>query len=446
MMGYTLACTSALAATIGYDAEYRADYSDNALQSDSSEKKLEEFTNNYRLSFFGDLSAARARTHFVANLEFVDYRDDTSDDQALSSFIGSSEIALTSRTLSWVVVDALGYFDTDPGLKFNRRNQERVNYFLTGPKLQYAVGADTDIGAKLFYTNHNRDGRDEDYNQLNFATFWDQFLNVRDNWGIRLDHTLMLYQEEAERADYTITDLKTYFTRKAPSNVYNLSVGVSYLQTEEEETDSSGNFNAEWDHLFTRRMGLVLDSGYNLTDESVLNDTRIISSGEFKSNFERGLFYESQVAAKYYYKGVSNDLDFGVRGRALRYVDGPQLTQSLQNDHKTYTVFTNFRRFIGRSLELSLGLNAEKKDYKGDQFEETLYTTNAAIAYALTRNLDLNSRVEVLHGSGNLPSVDGRSGDRDYDEYIFSVGIHWDPYKSRRRTTDVGSFDLSVIN
>ena len=437
---------SAQGGMIGYDAEYRADYTDNAFQSQSNENKVDELTHNYRLSFFGNLTGSRSKSDFIATMEYRDYQDDTSSDKALSSFLGSSEIALTSRTLSWYVADALGYFDSDPNLRFNTRDQERVNYFVTGPKVLYSIAADKDVGGKLFYTNHNRDGRDLDYDKLNLDMFWDQYLNIRDNWGVSLEHTLMLYPDEADRGDYTITDLNTYFTRKTQANIYSFTVGVSYLQTEDEKDDTSANFDVSLDHLFTRRTGLLLEAGYNLSDESVLQDTQLTQTGQFEATDESGLFYESRLGAKYYYKGVRSDFDFGGEARELEYVDGPQQSALLQNDHYTYSLYTNYKRFVGRSLDVGIGLEAGHKDYIDSEFEDTLYTTTLTMDYVMSRSLDLETKVEYFQGEGNLPSADGSTGDRSYDEYLISVGLHWDPYKSRRSRNEIDAFDLSVIN
>lgn len=445
-LGNLIAGGHLVAATVGYDGEYKADYTDNAFQAQGDEEKIDELTHNYRVGFFANLSGARSKTDFVANLEFVDYQDDLTEDQALSSFMGSSEIALTSRTLTWLIADALGYYDTDPGLKFNKRNQERVNYFVTGPILKHQVGPGTNIGSKLLYTNHNRNGRAEDYNKANLDISWDQHLNVRDNWGVNVDHILMLYPDEAERDDYSTTDLKVYFDRKTPSNAYAISVGGTYLQTKNDGNDSSAIFNATWDHSFTRRTGLVLEAGYQLTDASVLNDTQLNQTGQFESSSESGLYYEKQVGTRFRYLGVSSEFDIGIDARSLEYVDGPVQASFASNDHNTYGVSSAFRKFVGRTLNVELELAADQKEYIDTELEDKLYTASITSNYIVSRSLEMSLKLEHQEGEGNLPSADGTTGVRTYDENIVSIGIHWDPYKSRRSTQGASEFNLSIIN
>lgn len=435
-----------MAATVGYDAEYKANYTDNALQAQGDEIKVDELTHNYRLGFFGNLSGAKSKTDFVANLEFIDYQDDLTEDQALSSFMGTSEIALTSRTLTWLIADALGYYDTDPGLKFNKRNQDRVNYFVTGPILEHQVGPGTNIGSKLLYTNHNRDGRDEDYNKVNLDISWDQHLNVRDNWGVNVDHILMLYPDEAVREDYSTTDLNVYFDRKTPSNAYYISVGGTYLQTKSDGNDTSAIFNTSWDHSFTRRTGLVLSAGYQLTDASVLNDTQLNQTGQFETSSESGLYYEKQIGTRFRYLGVSSEFDFGIDWRSLEYAQGPVQASFVNNDHNTYGVSTAYRKLVGRSLSFELELGADQKEYVEGEFEDRLYTASIASNYIVNRSLDLSLKLEHQEGEGNLPSADGTTGERTYDENTVSIGIIWDPYKSRRSKKDTNEFNLSIIN
>ncbi len=444
---YVFLIENAIAATVGYDAEYRAEFTDNAFKSPNDEEKVEELTHNYRLSLFGNLSGARSKTDFIANLEFRDYAEDTAEDEALSSFLGATEIAITSRTLSWIVADTLGYIDTDPSLKFNTRDQERVNYFVTGPNLAYQIGPDKDIGAKLLYTNHNREGRESDYDKINLDAYWDQYLNIRDNWGVNFEHSYFNYPEEARREDYTVTELSTYFTRNTQSNIYKISVGTTYLKLDTGEDDISGNFNASWDHLFTRRTGLILSAGYDLTNDSVLNDTQLTQTGSFESDDAEGVFYEAEAGAHFYYKGIASEIDLRTAVRSLEYVDGPQQSSFLQNDHQTYSASAEYTRFVGRTLDLSLELSAEKIDYVDEDFDDILYSAIATANYRMGRNIDLLASIEYLQGEGNLPTADGSAGSNDYEEAIFTLGIHWDPYKSRRQLNNsLEYFDLSIIN
>ena len=442
-----LASATAGAAGVGYDAEYRADYTDNAFLAQGDEEKVDELTHNYRVSLFGDLSAGKAQTQFVANLEYKDYQDDLSEDTALSSFIGVSEIALTSRTLSWIVADALGYYDSDPGLRFDSRNQERVNYFMTGPVLSYAIGANNDINGKLLYTNHDREGDDEDYDKVNANLGWSKYLNNRENIGLDLDHTLMVYKDGAERGDYTTTDLKALYRRGGVADSYQLSVGVTHLETENGSTDTSGVFNALWEHLFTRRVGSDLEAGYNLTEASVLNDTRLNATGQFDSADESGLFYESMAAARLFYRGIRSEVAFGLEARQLEYVDGPQVTSFQENDHNTYRSYLDLTRLAGRSLTFKAGFEAAQKDYVDSGYTDTLYTTELGLDYALNRSLDLTTGIEYFVGESDLPAADGTEGLRDYDEFQATIGLHWDPFKRRRSVElDTSFADLGLID
>lgn len=442
-----LATGTAYAAGVGYDAEYRADYTDNVFLAQGDEDKIDELTHNYRVSLFGDISKGKAQANFIANLEYKDYQDDTSDDRALSSFIGVSEIALTSRSLSWIIADALGYYDPDPGLRFDTRDQQRVNYFMTGPVMSYAIGANNDINGKLLYTNHDRAGETEDFDKVNASLGWSKYLNNRVNIGLDLDHILMLYKPDASRGDYTTTELKGLYRRAGAVNSFDLSVGATHLETEDAASESSGTFNALWEHLFTRRFGSDLEAGYNLTEGSVLNDTQLNATGQFDSSDESGLFYESMAGARLFYRGIRSDVDFGLEGRQLEYVDGPQETSFQNNDHDTYRGYLNWRRLSGRALTFKAGFEAAQKNYVEGGYQDTLYTSELGLDYAVNRNLDLTSGIEYAIGESDLPAADGSVGLREYDEFQVSVGLHWDPFKRRRAAEIDTSFaDLGLID
>ncbi|MDO6459853.1 outer membrane beta-barrel protein [Granulosicoccaceae sp. 1_MG-2023] len=442
-----LPAQNAAAAGIGYDAEYRADYTDNAYLAEGDETKLDELTHNYRVGLFGNLSSGKVKADFIANLEYLDYQHDRFDDEALSSFIGVSEFALTSRSLSWVVGDALGYYDPDPGLGFNTRNMERVNYFMTGPVLQYAVGANHDLNAKLYYTNHDRAGEDEDFDRVNANIGWSMYLNNRESLGMDLDHILMLYDEAADRGDYTTTDLTFSYSRTGVANNFSISVGATHLETDDSSTDTSGIFEALWEHLYTRRFGSGLEASYSLTDASVLNDTELNATGQFDSSDESGTFYETLLGANLFYRGIRSEVEVGIEGRELEYVDGPQSTAFEENDHYTYRAYLDLQRTLGRAATLQSGLEAEQKDYIDSEYTDTLYTATLGLDYALNRSLDLTSELEYQFGENDIPDADGTEGMRDYDEFQVTIGLHWDPFK-RRRSNDVDTsfFELGLIN
>ena len=434
---------------IGYDAEYRADFTDNLFQIDEGTgEKTEELTHNYRLGLFGNLTGSMAKTDFIANIEFKDYQDDNFDDEALTSFIGASEIAITPRVFSWYIADALGYADTDPGLQVNTRDTERVNYFITGPQAKFEIGGDKRAGGSLYYTNHDREGGVEDYQRGNFNSYYEKTISSRSNWGLKLEHTEMLYDELSSRVDYSHSELKSYYEYNTKANVVSVTAGGSFLETDVEGADSdlTGTADISWDHLFTRRAGLLMTAGYGLSDESVLSNAQLSASGDFESDNENGLFYETSAGATYYYKGVSTRLDIGVSGRSLEYVQEAQEATDLANDHDTYTVFTKIRRRFAESVDFIVGLSAEQKDYEDIDFEEQLYIANLASEYYFNRHLKLKAKAEFQSGDGNRFLADRTIGDREYEEYIYSIGIHWDPMKSRRNTDRLEFFDLSIID
>lgn len=436
-------------AVVGYDAEYRADFTDNVFQVDEGgEDKTEELTHNYRLGLFGNFTGSRAKTDFIANIEYKDYQDDLIEDEALTSFLGATEISITPRVFSWYIADALGYADTDSSLLVNTRNTERVNYFITGPQAKFKIGGDKDIGSSLYYTHHDRQGNINDFQRVNFKSFYDKTISSRSNWGLELEHTEMLYDELSSRTDYGHSELKTFYGYKTRANTFRFAIGGSHLKTDAEgaEADTTGTADMSWDHAFTRRSGTILKAGYGLSDESVLNNTQLSDTGDFESDDENGLFYETLAGISYYYKGVSTRVDFGVEGRSLDYIEEAQANSPLINDHETYIVFTNLRRRFGNSVDVILGLSAEQKDYQEIEFEEQLYIARLESIYLLNRSMSIKAKAEYQNGDGNRFIDDQTIGDREYEEYIYSIGFHWDPMKSRRNSDRLGFFDLSIIN
>ena len=438
-----------LEAAVGYDAEYRADYTDNLFQVDEgSDEKTEELTHNYRLGLFGNFSGSRAKTDFIANIEYKDHQDDNYDDEAQTSFIGASEIALTPRVFSWYIADALGYADTDTSLVDNTRDADRVNYFITGPQARFQIGGDKNAGTSLYYTHHDREGEVDDYQRGTFNGFFENTISSRSLWGMEVDHTEMLFDDASSRIDYSHSELKAKYEYKTKADSFSIEAGGSLLNTDVEgaDADTTGTADVIWDHLFTRRAGVILRAGYGLSDESVLSNTQLSDTGNFETDDENGLFYETSAGVTYYYKGVSTRVDFGIDGRSLDYIEEAQNETDLANDHDIYSVFTRFSRRFGQAVDMNLGLSAEQKEYKDIDFEEQLYIASLEGVYQFNRNLNLKAKAEYQSGEGNRFLDDNSIADRESEEYIYSIGLHWDPMKSRRNDDRLKFFDLSIIN
>lgn len=438
----------AVYAAFGYDAEYRADYTDNLFRVDDGEEKTDELTHNVRLGLFGNHVTSWAKTDFLANIEYKDYQDDLFEDEALISFLGASEIAITPRVFSWYIADALGYADNDTSLAVDTRDAERVNYFITGPQAKFTVGAEHELGANLYYTHHDREDEDGNYQRVKLSSFYDKFVSSRSNWGLTLDHTEMMFDESARRVDYSHSELRTYYAYNTKADSFDVSVGASYLQTDVSgaDSDTTATMDVSWNHLFTRRAGVVLSAGYNLSDESVLSNAQLNESGEFATEDENGLFYETSAGISYYYKGVMTRMDIGVEGRALDYIEDAQTEAQFVNDHNTYLVFATVDRALSNRVTASLGVSAEQKDYTDEDFEEALYTVSAEAVYQLNRNLTLKAEAEYELGDGDVREGSGAFGEREYEEHIYSIGLHWDPFRSRRNDDKLDFFDLSIIN
>lgn len=434
------------AGSFGFEAEYRADYSDNALQDEEDQDKVEELTNNYRVSASGLYRGSRNESSFVANLELIDYTDDTAEDVALSSFIGASEFALTRRSVSWIFVDALGYYDNEPSLGLKKRDLDRVNFFLTGPKIRYDLDSDTELGFSLYYLNRDRQGEQEDYNQYDARLSWEFQPSNRSALGLELRSEHTQFVDQSFDTDYSISSLISFYQYRTLANTYSIALGGTYLERlDGEQQETSGSFDAEWDHAFTRRSRMQLSAGYNLSDESILTTSAISGDGTFDQDDE-GLFYESSLSARYSFDGIYADFNFGLTARSLEFIGDNAGAASFNNDHESYALNAGYLRYIGRYNTLELGFSAEHKQYIEEDFDETLFVSKVIFGREIGRTLKLNLGLELQQGSGNVPRANTVSEEQEYDEFLVTLGILWEPRRIKQANRQQSNaFDLGLI-
>jgi hypothetical protein len=75
------------------------------------------------------------------NLAYYDYQDDTFDSEVLGIANADIRFDLVPDRISWIILENFGQNELNPFLAASPDNRENLNYFSTGPELNFRLGA-----------------------------------------------------------------------------------------------------------------------------------------------------------------------------------------------------------------------------------------------------------------------------------------------------------------
>ena len=138
-----LAVGSAAAAELDFGASAGVGRSDNITRS--ADDEVEETIAAVGAGVSLDHRSRRITALALGSLAYLDYLDDTFDNEVVGNMLLEGDFAIVPERLNWVVQNNFGQtrrISTDPVTPDNREN---INYFTTGPDLTLPLGLRTSL-------------------------------------------------------------------------------------------------------------------------------------------------------------------------------------------------------------------------------------------------------------------------------------------------------------
>jgi len=273
-------------------------------------------------------------------LQYLDYRDDTFDDDFRGAFSGQALWTLLPERLEWTFEDYLSRQPIDNLAVFSPDNQQQTNLFVTGPTLYLRIGSGTRAQFDLRYSNSYAEETDAfDSDRYNAAARLVRDLADNRTLSANLEATRVEYDDAPIDVDYTRYDGYATYSSRLRTIDFSIDFGYSRLEFEDRPGD-------EWLPLVrgalawrpTARSTLDVAAGYEFSDAAEDMVTNLVG-GEPVEIDDPGspivpitpeVFKQRRLEVGYEYAGERLGLQVRPFYQRVSYVD------SLARDEKSW--------------------------------------------------------------------------------------------------------------
>jgi len=261
-----VACAALLRPAFAVDAEYGVNAGFGTTDNITRVAADEVDESMATVGAFIKLNQESTRLHanLAGNFSYLDYLDDTYDDDVIGTFTGNMVAGFVPDMVEWVVSDTFGQTTTQPLQPVTPENRENVNYFSTGPRLTVGHGwLKTQLDAR--YSDVGYEVSDLDNARYTGDLALIHQISEASALSLNGHYDQVDYDQEIDNADF---DRKEGFLR------YAVTAGRTRLSTDIGVTEVGGDVSKESGFLgrlqLTRRTSpasaLSLSLGRDISD------------------------------------------------------------------------------------------------------------------------------------------------------------------------------------
>lgn len=255
--------TTALA-ELTYTVDVGAGYSDNITRVEDGESSESMATAGLVLDW--QERRPRFTADVSADADYVHYLDDTYEGEVVGGLDGTLNFKVLPDRLSWLVQDSFGQESSDPFSPVTPNTRENVNYFTTGPTLEFLLGrALTQMFAMYSQTNFERSPFDSD--RLLGGVSIGQRTPGGNGFALNAVTESVTFDNELN-TDYDRDSAYLSYEREGARTEISAEVGYTWLEDENGVKSSDPRFLLDVRRELSTSSMLALRLGTQLTDSS----------------------------------------------------------------------------------------------------------------------------------------------------------------------------------
>ena len=408
---------SGIVAAAEIDVEFRLGYgvTDNITRAEINEIEEDVLSGGVSL----DLSeeTRRLSVNIRTNLDYLNYIDDTFDEEWLGGVDALVRFDLVEEHLNWVIQDNFGQRLFDPLAPPNPGNREDVNFFSTGPNFEMSMGARNFFGIQGRYSVVTYEDTPYDNDRVSGLLSIGRRTSRDAAISLNASKERVYFDNAGLSPDFDITEAFIRYEILSTRNTVSIDLGYSELQTD--ITNGDGYLlRVSWTRVTSPTRTFIFRGGSEYSNQGnifrfmQINARRVgatldIDGGDtpFRSNFFFARFDVNSERTRLFFEAGWNkdDYEFG---------------SALDRDIITGEFFVE--RDVTRRLFVSLRLDFTNREYDFiDQSDDT-FEAGATIGYRYTPafNVFLNFRRVDRESNVNLAS---------YTENRAVIGIAYVP-------------------
>lgn len=251
-------------AELTYTVDVGAGHSDNITRVEQDEESQSMASAGLTLEW------QEQRPRFTADVsvdsDYVYYLDDAYDSEVVGGLDGTLDFKLLPDRLSWVVQDSFGQESTDPFSPVTPDTRENVNYFTTGPTLEFLLGRAL---TRVFGTFSQTDFENSPFDSERLLGGVSIGQRSANGDGLALNAvTEDVKFKEDSNTDYDRASAYLSYDRAGARTEISVELGHTWLELEDGTKSSDPRFRLEVRREMSTSSELELTLGTQLTDSS----------------------------------------------------------------------------------------------------------------------------------------------------------------------------------
>lgn len=256
---------AAQAARLNYELGIRAMHSDNINLSEFDE--IGETVLSPQLRFDFEHDSPVLTTTFRGDVQYLDYLDDTFDDDVRGEFTGQLDWTILPDRVSFMARDSLSQQSVSSIAAFTPGNQQQINIFEAGPSFFARFGQRTLGQLDVRYTNsYAEETQTFNSDRYTVAARLTRELSTTDSISGNVEGTRTEYDSISELYDYERYDAFVNYSSQLSRIDISLDGGYSVLQPKSGGETSGSLFRGNISWRFMPRSVLSADLSYQFAD------------------------------------------------------------------------------------------------------------------------------------------------------------------------------------
>lgn len=219
-----MASTAAPAEDLSLGLRASAGYSDNVYRTSSDETSSALYAPGFDIDYAEKSRGLDARA--VGTLDYLIYSADNLDSRLIGTFDGNAAIGIVPETFVWNVTESYGQGLANAFQAATPENTQGVNYFATGPQVQFNLSQRMFVVANAVYANSWYEHQDGDSNQYGAGLSFGRTLGQDSSVRLSAQYLKTNYTSATFAPDY---DTWEYFgAYQAAGARTNLDVDLGY--------------------------------------------------------------------------------------------------------------------------------------------------------------------------------------------------------------------------
>lgn len=406
------------------DLNAGVDYSDNITRLLKSGDEIEETIGSVGFTAMLDHNGQRVRSQVAADLAWLNYFDNTFDDEVVGYFDGDATFEILPERIQWYFQENFGQIRTDPLSAETADNREYVNYFTTGPDFTLGLGSANFLRLSGRYSDNTYEDLSFDNTRYTGTLTLGRRLTESRTLSLNVSSDRVEFDDEIVNTD--IDRRAAYLNYSAQGARTTLAASIGYTEVEIEKQTSDGVL-AEVD-LARRLSGassLYLSAATRFSDAGDVFrdalDRRTRLDGQWRdatlTQASGDAFKYRSVGTGYSFQKNRTALQLGIDWSKERYERAVELDRTVV----TWNAF--LRRELSRTLSVSLEGRYYQQDYDALGFDDDEIEVRLGALWRLGRRLGLAFNYNYFHRKASSESS-GATENRLGLQLSYAVGAN----------------------